>query len=336
VTIFGWDMSHFDAPGIGTALAEGISFMTHKAGGDANDTEIGAWWEGVRDDATAGRLIVGAYWVLYPGSPSTRADAFIARLDSQCPGWRTVPFILQADCEKWNGDASTVPGKAYITAFCDRLVLRMPKLRPIVYAPKWVYGDSLKGLGYPLWASAYVTGSGGFKALYPGDGSSRWATYSGQTPAILQYTSSATIGGQTTCDANAFRGTPTQLKQLLAPGWSAVATLDSDDKTYIKGLFDTYLGFDAPQSDGTPTSRIGRLVLTQGIPDGAAPDNRRALAYQVLQNLGALAATVPTAAQNADAVLSALGSADLDEAAAALRAVLGAVRAAQLGALLQA
>jgi hypothetical protein len=95
----------------------------------------------------------------------------------------------------------------------------MPRLRPVVYAPKWVYGDSLAGLSYPLWASSYVAGSGGFKALYPGDASSRWAAYSGQKPAILQYSSSATIGGQTTSDANAYRGTLAELLRLAAPGW---------------------------------------------------------------------------------------------------------------------
>jgi outer membrane murein-binding lipoprotein Lpp len=165
-------------------------------------------------------VLLGAYWVLYPGNPTARADAFLARLDAACPGWRDRPFILQADCEKWNGNGSTVPARAEIQAFCDRLQNRVPKLKPIVYAPRWVYGDSLASLGFPLWASSYVTGSGGFKALYPGDSSSKWGAYSGQTPAILQYTSSATIGGQTTCDANAFRGTFDDLMALVAPGWS--------------------------------------------------------------------------------------------------------------------
>lgn len=292
MTIFGWDMSHFDAPSIGNAVEQGIDFITHKAGGDAVDTELPTWWDHIQAYRPA--VLLGAYWVLYPGSPASRADSFIARLDDTCPGWRDGPFILQADCEKWNGDASTVPSKTEIQAFCDRLVLRCPKLRPIVYAPKWVYGDKLTGLPYPLWSSTYVIGSGGFKALYPGDSSSRWAAYSGQTPAILQYTSSASIGGQSTCDANAFRGTLAQLTRLLAPRWSTVATLDTDDKKWFTQQLDAYLGFDAAQSDGTPTSRIGRLVWTQGIPDGTTTNGARALAYQVLENLGSVAVTSPT------------------------------------------
>lgn len=218
MTIFGWDSSHFDAvPNTARAISEGFAFFTHKAGGDANDAELAAWWSGAkghRDDA-----LLGAYWVLYPGSATSRADAFLARLDSQCPGWRDGPFILQVDCEKWNGNSSTVPSKADIKTFCDRLKARMPKLTPIVYAPNWVYGNTLNGLGYPLWASSYVGGSGAASALYPGDGSSKWAAYSGQVPAILQFSSSAVVAGQTTCDVNAFRGTLGELATLVAPGW---------------------------------------------------------------------------------------------------------------------
>lgn len=236
MTIYGSDVSHYDASDTRAMFGQDIVFQTHKAGGDANDAELQGWWAVVKPYRD--RVLLGAYWVLYPGQPNTRADAFLSRLDSQCPGWRDGPFILQVDCEKWSGDSGTVPNKLDITTFCDRLVAKCPKLRPIVYAPNWVYGGTLKGLGYPLWASAYVTGAGSHKALYPGDSSSKWAAYSGQTPAILQYTSSATIGGQTTCDANAYRGTLTQLTQLVAPGWTEEIdmALDAADKKFISDL----------------------------------------------------------------------------------------------------
>src|SRR5882757_7294531 len=133
MTVFGWDQSHFDAPSIGNAVSQGIVFITHKAGGDADDAELNTWWNGVK--GLGPEVLLGAYWVLYPGSASSRADSFLARLDSQCPGWRDRPFILQADCEKWNGDSSTVPSKSDIQTFCDRLHSKMPKLRPIVYGP---------------------------------------------------------------------------------------------------------------------------------------------------------------------------------------------------------
>ena len=281
MTIFGQDMSHYDnipAGGGAKLAADGISFVTHKAGGDSIDAELGAWWSAFR--SFRDRLLLGAYWVLYPGHPLDRADAFLARLDDQCPGWRDGPFLLQVDCEKWNGDPATVPGRAEIAAFCDRLAAKTG-LRPVVYAPKWVYGNTLSGLGYPLWASNYVITSGPFKQLYPGDGSSRWAVYSGQTPAILQYSSSAVIAKQTTCDANAYRGTLAELTALVAPEWSDVMT--PDDWARLTGIVNA--AYANSSKDGAPETPVGHLVLSQGIPDGTAA-GQRAAAWQVLENLG--------------------------------------------------
>jgi hypothetical protein len=222
-TIFGWDASHYDkVPDGAKVVAEGFKFMTHKAGGDAADPELGSWWRALKPYRQD--VLLGAYWVLKPGNGSSQAKSFIARLDSQCLGWRDGPFILQLDCEQWANNPDTVPGLSTIKTACSYLVGQLPKLRPIVYAPLWVYGNSLDGLGYPLWASSYVTGSGPASSLYPGNDSGRWKAYGGQTPAILQFTSSATIAGQTTCDANAYRGTLAELTALLAPGWKTEET----------------------------------------------------------------------------------------------------------------
>lgn len=246
MTIFGWDASHYDdPPDAARMIREGFSFFTHKAGGDGNDPELAATWKNVKpyrathiafnangdsyyaaSDGSPG-VLVGAYWVVRPdlhGNASDDADAFLARLDSQCPGWRDAWFILQADCESW-GDSSgrKKPNKAHIKVFCDRLRAKAPKLMPLVYASKGDYGDSLAGLGYPLWNARYSlsyqtgTASGLYaRALAAGSG---WVEYSGQMPPIWQFTSSATIAGQTTCDANAYRGTLAQLASLVAPGW---------------------------------------------------------------------------------------------------------------------
>lgn len=286
MTIYGTDMSHYDAApvSLGASLvAEGFAFATHKAGGDANDAEIAAWWDAVK--GKRGSLLLGAYWVLYPGNGAGRADQFLARLDATCDGWRNGPFVLQADCEKWSGDAGTVPSKSDIKAFCDRLVARCPKLRPIVYAPKWVYGNDLSGLGYPLWASAYVNGSGAASELYPGDGSSKWDAYSGQVPAVLQFTSSATIAGQTTCDANAYRGTLAQLTALVAPGWAEDMDLTSDNLADIAQAVASKMHLDY----STPTSGLGK--------DVTASEGRI---------VAAIKAVIPTAAQITASVVAAL------------------------------
>lgn len=303
VTLYGWDLSHYDGPDARRAVtAEGFRFMTHKAGGDTLDAELGQWWDLM--EPLRGSCLLGAYWVQYPGNPIGRADAFLNRLDTQCPRWRDGPFILQVDCEKWGGDPSTMPGKADIKAFCDRLRARMPKLNPIVYAPKWAYGDSLAGLGYPLWGSSYVTGSGSASSLYPGDTSSRWAAYSGQVPAILQFTSSATIAGQTTCDANAFRGTLADLTAIVAPGY---AKTEADDMStedarvgFLGALWDAVHAIrrdDAYQSAEPQRQQqmrqMGSLL-------------REIVGYDALGTLTASAAATGDALTRIDAVLVAL------------------------------
>jgi len=228
MTLRGYDASHYDAPSIASAAGVGFTFSTHKIGGDGRDTEFAAWWNLVRGYPPE-RHLPGAYFVLRPdltGTAADKADAFISLLDTYGPGWRDRPFILQIDAEKWSGDQGTVPSLAYLNAHCDRLTSRAPSLRPIVYGPKWVYGNALAGLRYPLWASSYVSGAGPWDALYPGDGASGWGAYSGQVPAMLQFSSSCTIAGQTTCDADAYRGTLAQLTALVAPGWSTPMATD--------------------------------------------------------------------------------------------------------------
>jgi GH25 family lysozyme M1 (1,4-beta-N-acetylmuramidase) len=281
MTIFGWDMSHFDAPNPSTAPREGIEFITHKAGGDSasGDAELGTWWSYVRSYSTD--VMLGAYWVFLGGdSPTAGADAFLARLDLKCPSWRDRDsFILQLDCEQWNDNLDTVPSIAAINSFCDRLVSRTSgDYQPIVYAPKWVYGN-VTGLRYPLWASSYVTASGSFKAIYPGDGSSHWDSY-GKSVAILQYSSRATIGGQGTSDADAYRGTLSQLKALLSPGKQAGMSANSpltaaDAQLVVDTLVGSGLG-----SSGVPTVGVA-------LQSGAYGNTNK-----ILQELSALAAEV--------------------------------------------
>lgn len=283
MTTYGWDLSHYDGPDSRHAVAEGFSFITHKAGGDKLDDELGTWWNYMKP-LRSDRVLLGAYWVQYPGSPASRADAFISRLDAVCSGWRDGPFILTPDCEIWNGDTSTKPERADIEAFCDRLVTRMPKLRPIVYAPPWAYHDELRGLSYPLWCSRYVSGSGAASSLYPGDNSILWTPYSGQTPAILQFTSSAVIAGQTTCDANAFRGTIDQLTALAAPGWVDNVTTYDDCTRALNDFF--AVGKQPAEKGGLPESKIGHDASVQGVPDTI--DGGTTYLYQLIGKIGGL------------------------------------------------
>lgn len=227
MTIFGWDMSNWDNPSIGNAVGEGFAFITHKAGGDTRDgdQELGAWWRSVKGTDPA-KTLLGTYWVprpdMYPNAAS-EPGRWLAMLDANCPGWRDRPHMLQIDAERWPAGDQTKPSKAYIQSIASRLRGLMPKLVPIVYASAGQYGNSLTGLGLPLWNANYPSSmTGAASAIYAhvgGDSGPGWVRYSGQIPAVWQFTSSATIAGQTTCDANAYRGTLAQLTALVAPGW---------------------------------------------------------------------------------------------------------------------
>lgn len=241
MTVYGWDASHHDWPrgpmDIAAAVHDGITFATHKTseGRSFVDNRFDDFYRRAR---TASVPLIGGYHVLHPGDAYAQADRFLALLDAKAPGWGEGPFILQVDAEKF-AYMDRAPNLAEIRAFCDRLASRAGgRHRPVVYAPRWLYGDTLTGLDYPLWASAYGSNPAiGYRAAYPGDGSSRWAAYSGQRPSILQYGSRTVIGSQSTCDANAFRGTLTQLRALVHPSSEENDMNDEQDRM-LRALYD--------------------------------------------------------------------------------------------------
>jgi hypothetical protein len=160
-----------------------------------------------------------------------QVDYLINYTSAQAPWWRDFPgWFWQADCENWGSD---FPSPATCKAFCDLLAARTGR-QVICYASHGQYGDTLRGLGHPLWNANYPsTAAGDFRSLYPGDNGPGWAPYSGQTPVIWQYTDNATIGRQPGCDANAFRGTLDQLRAVLAPSSSIPST---EDRMYQQQL----------------------------------------------------------------------------------------------------
>lgn len=217
MTIFGWDASHYDwdrgPMDLAAARRDGMVFATHKVseGSGYADPRFAEFATRAR---AAGMPLIGGYCVNRPGDQRPQVDQYLRRLDAAAPGWRDGDWLVQLDCERWSYAAE--PSLSEIRAWCDYFVERTGgRWRPIVYAPRWVYGDRLRGLEYPLWASAYGDNSAvAYRTAYPGDGSSRWVAYSGQTPAILQFGSRTTIGSQNTCDANAFRGSLEELAAL--------------------------------------------------------------------------------------------------------------------------
>jgi GH25 family lysozyme M1 (1,4-beta-N-acetylmuramidase) len=212
-----WDASHYDGnltkAILVRAKAEGIEGFTHKLGeGLSNvDDTAGTALAAAR---AAGILAIGGYWFVHGNdSPVAEAKRCIAVADQHESWWRTFPgWFWQTDAET---SSSGLPSPAYVKTFSDTLA-SLSGRKVIVYASHGMYGNRLAGLGHPLWNANYPTNrQAGFKSLYPGNSYAGWTKYSGQTPVICQYTSSATIAGRTTCDANAFRGGVDELLNLI-------------------------------------------------------------------------------------------------------------------------
>lgn len=231
---YGWDASHYDGKLTKAimvkAKGEGIQFFTHKLGeGLGNiDAEQATALAAARD---AGILAIGGYWFVHANDdPTAEAKKCIATADAHEAWWRDFDgWFWQTDAEI---SSTGLPSAAHVKKFSDELASRSGRT-VIVYASHGMYGNKLTGLGHPLWNANYPSSrQAGFKSLYPGNGYSGWNTYSGQTPVMCQYTSSATIAGLTTCDANAFRGsiddlldrigalgmTPAQLEAAITAG----------------------------------------------------------------------------------------------------------------------
>lgn len=244
MTEYGWDASNHDWPrgkmDLARAKREGIELFTHKS------TEGSTFVDPFFDDAmsrakSVGFAVLGGYHVLWPNNPASQADFWFNTVNRIAPWWNSHPcWVWQIDAELFQEfNPYRAPTVAEVNACGDRIVARS-KCKPsqvAVYAPKWLYGDQLKGLKYRnLWASAYVNGSGSPQHLYPGDKAGIWNAYSGIAPTIGQFTSSATIAGQAPADANAIRvSSPAALQALFLGGQSKQEdiTLDATTKTYL-------------------------------------------------------------------------------------------------------
>lgn len=270
MTIFGWDASDFDwsrgPMDLMAARVAGVDFFTHKATEGTGVRHV-HYGEALNRAHQAGIPFLGAYHVVRTASVASQVAYLLAYVDQATPWWRQHPgWFFQCDLEHWSYDAV---GPSRGVAFCEELEQQTGR-RVLLYAPRWAYGDTIGGTA-PLWASSYVTGSGGFRDLYPGDASSRWAPYSGRTPVVLQYTSSATIGRQSTCDANAFRGTVQDFAKLIRSGddmtseqWATLLRVDERIGTLIAML-------DAVPSNGEP-NKLGAALKAAGAGGAAQFD----------------------------------------------------------------
>jgi len=214
--LFGWDTSHYDGTitvdTARAARAQGIVFATAKIGeGRSYDDPLDA--VNLAAFRVAGLEFIGGYYVIRSTDVAAQVANCIALADRDEPWWRTFPgWFWQVDLERWPYDSVAAP---LGIEFGKQLRQQTGKI-VVLYASRGQYGDGLSTWDGPLWNADYPSSrQASFRDMYPGDTYKGWSPYSGKTPAILQYASTSTIGGATTCDANAFRGSLDQLRALL-------------------------------------------------------------------------------------------------------------------------
>jgi GH25 family lysozyme M1 (1,4-beta-N-acetylmuramidase) len=128
---------------------------------------------------------------------------------------------------------------------------------PVIgYYPRWYWEQT----GRPdlsffdtIWQSRYVNGTGSPQALYAKVPQSWWEPHGGEPISILQFTSSATVPGIAgRCDANAYRGTLDQLRQI-ALGDDMPLT-DADVKRIADAVFNAVWRRDAIKAPTSATT----------------------------------------------------------------------------------
>ncbi|WP_084509409.1 glycoside hydrolase family 25 protein [Nocardia pseudovaccinii] len=206
MTEFGIDVSnHQNTFDFAVAAAEGMSFATHKI---CEGTWLDPLWPRAREQMATHFQFWGGYiYCRLDTAPALEADAALAYL-----GDTDVP--IQIDYEDLKG----APSIEDLLARVDALTARGFQLLPI-YLPRWYWRDHMGSpdlieLPVPIWNSSYVNGTGTPAQLYPGHDHPGWKPMGGKDIAILQFSATASIGGQL-IDVNAIRGGRDQLARLF-------------------------------------------------------------------------------------------------------------------------
>lgn len=180
--------------------AEGFSFLAVKASQGARSS----WAPGAKtwlDRADQLGLITWCYHYL------TTDDVTVQAQTAKAASYGRPVMV---DVEDGSGDVNNL--RAFLSA-CASSGVRVP----LVYLPRWYWqkigSPSLSGLP-PIVSSRYLTVTGYASSIYAQVPASFWDSYGGATTTVLQFTDRATVAGYT-IDADAFRGTKDQLRELV-------------------------------------------------------------------------------------------------------------------------
>lgn len=181
---------------------EGYSWMEHKV--SEGNYYADPFWPAVRDWCAANSVPCIGYHYVTEDDPASQAAKFVSN------GGGTVAML---DVEANSGDIGNF--WAVVNAFNAAGVQIN-----LSYIPHWYWEQ----IGSPdlsqvpgLISSSYFGNNAYGSVIYEnagGDGGAGWNAYGGATPAIWQFTDGALVGGKSV-DANAFRGSLTDLTALL-------------------------------------------------------------------------------------------------------------------------
>ena len=158
------------------------------------------------DRAVAAKAFLAAYHFLHAGNGAAQAGHAHAVAGA-------TPLMLDMELE-----GASEPGVADAVAFIDRFRALGGRCQ-LLYLPHWYWerigSPSLQPLidrGMLLVSSEYTAYS---------DAGPGWSSYGGMTPAIWQWTDSATFNGVHPVDMNAFKGTFAEFISLVTTGKKA-------------------------------------------------------------------------------------------------------------------
>ena len=221
--------------------------------------------------ATPAFAFAGPYHVLWPAQGGQAAFVW-QRIHDLCPWLLNPPAglvpIMMGDFEIF---AEFDPNRAPTLAECHQFLDEFKALsgwrtnQLWAYMPEWLYGmDTIRRLRYPWIASTYgANPCGDYRAIYPGDASSRWTGIE----LGLQYGSCATYDGLRACDTNASLLPVPALKTFLLGGadmsQADVDAINAHTDQMLRLLWSALGGQDNSVFAGGTTAKDSQAAIFQ-------------------------------------------------------------------------
>jgi Glycosyl hydrolases family 25 len=275
LTLYGIDISNNNFSSVSqvwdlmdSLVSQGISWVESKC--SEGNYFSDPYWQPTQQACRSVGISCVPYHYVTTDDPASQAATFVAN------GGGASAMI---DFEANSGDLGNLWNvvNAFNTAGIDVI---------LGYIPQWYLesiGGDLSALapnGIALISSAYPDGSGSASDVYAnsgGDDGEGWQSYAGATPAIWQFTDSASVAGFVV-DCNAFQGTLDQLTALLGGTVTQPAipepTDQADQVSQLWGQLLTRWDFLGGNTPVEALGAIGEALKISGYSNPAQGDSQ--------------------------------------------------------------